>query len=267
MSRSGYYRWLQRADEPDRDYADYRLVKELFDKGRGKYGWRTIKMKLESTKNVLMNHKKISRLMKKFHLVAKIRRLNPYKAILKKTPEHRTFENALNRDFAQTTPRKVFVTDITYLPFNRRMAYLSTIKDVATREIVGWDASLRLELDIVFNTIARMKDNIPPAVLKKALIHSDHGGHYTNPRYIAAIKQLHMVQSMSRKGNCIDNAPMESFFGHFKDDVDYKTYQTFAELKAAIAAYIEYYNNERQQWNLKKMTPAQYRNHLLATPK
>ena len=97
------------------------------------------------------------------------------------------------------------------------------------------------------------------------MIHSDQGFHYTNPEYIRRIKALSMVQSMSRKGNCIDNAPMESFFGHLKDDVDYKSCMTFDELKAAIAAYIHYYNNERQQWNLKKMAPVQYRNHLLTT--
>jgi putative transposase len=91
----------------------------------------------------------------------------------------------------------------------------------------------------------------------------NQGFHYTNPQYIHVIKGLDMIQSMSRKGNCIDNAPMESFFGHFKDDVDYKECRTYEELELLVEEYIEYYNNERYQWDLKKMTPVQYRNHLL----
>ncbi|HEY4478954.1 MAG TPA: IS3 family transposase, partial [Candidatus Paceibacterota bacterium] len=99
--------------------------------------------------------------------------------------------------------------------------------------------------------------------LQDALIHSDQGFHYTNPLYIEQIKGLNMIQSMSRRGNCIDNAPIESFFGHLKDDVDYKDCKTFDELHSLIATYMQYYNNERQQWDLKKMTPVGYRNHLL----
>ena len=110
-----------------------------------------------------------------------------------------------------------------------------------------------------------MKNNVdlPISSFDNIMIHSDQGFHYTNPQYIKVVKDLNMVQSMSRKGNCIDNAPMESFFGHFKDDVDYKECRTYEELEVLIRDYIEYYNNERYQWDLKKMTPVQYRNHLL----
>ena len=119
-------------------------------------------------------------------------------------------------------------------------------------------------MDIVLNTVENMKKNLTIPSLQNILIHSDQGFHYTNPEYIHRLKELNMVQSMSRKGNCIDNAPTESFFGHFKDDVDYKACRTFAELKEMVSQYIHYYNYERPQWNLKKMTPVQYRNHLLA---
>jgi putative transposase len=110
----------------------------------------------------------------------------------------------------------------------------------------------------VLGTLERLPD------VKAGLLHSDQGVHYTNPQYIQRVEKLGLVQSMSRKGNCIDNAPMESFFGHFKDEVDVADCKTFDELKAKIAAYMQYYNNERQQWNLKKMTPVEYRNHLLS---
>ena len=94
-------------------------------------------------------------------------------------------------------------------------------------------------------------------------IYSDQGFHYTNPQYADRVKGMGMVQSMSRKGNCIDNAPIESFFGHFKDDVEYKDCKTFEELKIKVDEYMNEYNNERHQWGIQKMTPVEYRNHLL----
>lgn len=264
VSRSGYYQWLKYADRPAKDYGDYLLIKEVFDKGKGKYGWRTIQMKLKAKKGTVMNHKKIQRIKIKYRLFTKIRKINPYKAIMKKTQEHHTFENLLNRDFNQRTPGRAFGTDITYLPFNHRLAYLSAVKDFASGEIIAWDISRHLEMDVVLNTVKNMKNNPDIVSLSNILIHSDQGFHYTNPEYIHMIKELNMVQSMSRKGNCIDNAPIESFFGHLKDDVDCKDCKTFEELKKTIGQYINYYNNERQQWDLKKMTPVEYRNHLLS---
>lgn len=265
VSRSGYYKWLRHADEQEKDYDDYLLIKEIFDLGKRKYGFRTIQMRLLADKNVVMNHKKILRIMKKYYLVTRIRKINPYKMIMKKTQEHRTFDNLLDRNFQQNVPYKVFCTDITYIPFNRRMAYLSVIKDIASGEIIGWNLSNNLTMPIVLDTIENMKNNnsLPISSFNEIMIHSDQGFHYTNPEYIKKIKDLNMIQSMSRKGNCIDNAPIESFFGHLKDDVDYRSCKTFEELNRIITDYIDYYNHRRYQWDLKKMTPANYRNHLL----
>lgn len=259
VSRSGYYRWLKRADKTDKDYPDYLLIKEIFDKGKKKYGWRQVKMGLERKKKIVMNHKKISRIMRKYNLVVKIRRRNPYKAIMKKTKEHRTFPNKLDRVFNQTVPRRFFCTDITYIPFNNRFAYLCVVKDIASGEIVAWYLLPHLTMALVLKTIEQMKP------YQNALIHSDQEFHFTNPEYIEKIKALEMVQSMSRKGNCIDNAPVESFFGHLKDDTDYKSCKTFEELQLLIKNYIHYYNNERAQWDLNKMTPVEYRDHLVAS--
>ena len=263
VSRSGYYKWLKGVDKPDKDYDDYLLIKAIHDKGKGKYGWRTVQMKLRTNAGIVMNHKKIQRIKIKYRLFTKIRRINPYKMIMKKTMEHRTFENILNRNFNQATPFHTLGTDITYVPFNHRMAYLSAVKDYVGGEIVAWEVSQHLEMDIVTNTIRNLQNNPAISSLQNVLIHSDQGFHYTNPQYIHMVKELNMVQSMSRKGNCIDNAPIESFFGHFKDDVDYKNCKTFEEVKEMISQYIHHYNNERPQWNLKKMTPVEYRNHLL----
>ena len=184
---------------------------------------------------------------------------------MKKTQEHRTCANLLDRNFQITAPYKVFCTDITYLSYNHRMAYLSVIKDIATGEIVSWHLASNLTMPIVFNTIKNMKNNknLPLVSFEGIMMHSDQGFHYTHPKYIKKIKDIKMIQSMSRKGNCIDNAPIESFFGHLKDDIDYRSCKSFEELKQMIKNYMYYYNHGRYQWNLKKMTPVCYRNHLL----
>lgn len=259
VSKSGYYEWLKTADDPDSDYEDYLLIKEIFDKKKGKYGWRTIQMRLKRDKNIIMNHKKIIRIKDKYGLITKVRRKNPYKMIMEKSQEHRTCDNILDRNFKQDKPRQVGCTDITYIPFNHRFVYLSVVKDITTKEILSWNILPHLQMELVLDTIKLL----PQQQLNGMLIHSDQGFHYTNPQYISMLQKLNMVQSMSRKGNCIDNSPIESFFGHFKDEVDYKSCKSFAELKNVITDYMAYYNNDRPQWNLKKMTPVEYRNHLL----
>ncbi len=256
MSRSGYYKWLKCANHKDKDYNDYLKIKEVFDAGKGKYGWRSIKMRLES-----MNHKKIQRIMRKYGLLTKVRKKNPYKEIMKKRMEHSVFPNKLQREFRQTIPFKVFCTDITYIPFQNRFVYLSVIKDIASGEVMAWNMSLYLEMILVTQTIKNMKLDSYEGIM----IHSDQGFHYTNPTYIEMVKELNMIQSMSGKGSCIDNAPIESFFGHLKDELDYKCCQSFEELRLKISEYMQYYNNERKQWTRNKMAPIEYRNHLLAS--
>jgi len=207
-----------------------------------------------------MNHKKIQRIMRKYGLVAKVRRKNPYKAMLKKSLEHRTFPNQLQRQFQQTLPKQVFCTDISYLPFQQSFAYLSVIKDIASGEVAAWQLSLSLEMPLVTETIKKLKTDF----CADSLIHSDQGFHYTNPDYIALVKELGMNQSMSRKANCIDNAPIESFFGHLKDELDYQSCQSFEELYLETERYMRYYNHERKQWTRNRMTPVEYREYLLA---
>lgn len=206
-----------------------------------------------------MNHKKIQRIMRKYDLVTKVRKRNPYKAIMQKRLEHRVFPNILDRAFDQTVPFTVFCTDITYIPFQSAFAYLSVVKDIASGEVVAWNLSNGLEEDLVLDTIRNI-----PRVSDDAMIHSDQGFHYTNPQYIAAVEALGMAQSMSGKGSCIDNAPIESFFGHMKDELDYRSCATFDELHSRVDEYMRYYNCERKQWTHNKMAPVEYREHLLS---
>lgn len=262
ISRSGYYRWLKKGDDR-KDEQDYLIIKKIFDNGKKKLGWRPIQMKLDRKYKIIMNHKKIKRIMREYGLVVKIRRRNPYKDIMKKDLEHRTCANILNREFKQTIPGKVLSTDITYLYYGMsQRAYLSVVKDIASKEIVSWQISNNITLKFVLDSLDDLK-NIE-TIGSETTIHSDQGSHYTSPEYRTKIKELGITQSMSRKGNCIDNAPVESFFGHLKDDVDYMDAKDFNELKEIIGEYINYYNNERYQWDIKKMTPVEYRDHLLS---
>ena len=261
VSRSGYYKWLRNPNK-NKDMKDYLLIKKIFEKGKKKLGWRSIKMALKSDYGIIMNHKKIRRIMNKYQLYTKIRRRNPYKMIMKKTQEHRTCENILNRQFKQDVPGKVLCTDTTYMYYGQsRKAYLSVIKDIASKEIVSWQLSGNLTMKFVLDSMSALKN--VKTLNDKTIIHSDQGFHYTNPEFIQKVKKLNLIQSMSRKGNCIDNSPIESFFGHLKDDVNYKEVKTFNKLNDMINTYMNYYNNERYQWDIKKMTPVQYRNHLL----
>lgn len=261
VSRCGYYKWLNNYGN-NRDWNDYLVIKEIFERGKKKLGWRSIQMRLRADYGMIMNHKKIKRIMRENNLIVKIRRKNPYRMIMKKTQEHCTFNNILDRNFKQNIPGKVFCTDITYLyyGFNKK-AYLSVIKDIASKEIISWRLSNNLTMQFVLDTVDDLKRM---AITDNAIIHSDQGVHYTNPEFIAKVKSLELIQSMSRKGNCIDNASMESFFGHFKDDVDCKSARTFGELLDMVNEYMWYYNNRRYQWEIKKMTPVEYRNHLLS---
>lgn len=270
VSRSGYYNYLKSKDNRNaREQKDLEL-KEIILKAfvhRGyKKGSRSIKMVLEQEFHTVINRKCIQRIMRKYSIKCSIRKANPYRRIMKATKEHTVVPNLLNREFKQDVVGKVLLTDITYMPYGTAcMAYLSTIKDGSTNEILAYHLSKRLTLDIATETIEKLIQNNNALLNPKAFIHSDQGVHYTSPRFQKLLKTYQLGQSMSRRGNCWDNAPQESFFGHMKDEIDYKSCNTFEELQTMIDDYMDYYNNYRYQWGLKKLTPVQYRNQLLAS--
>ena len=240
---------------------DLQLISEIFYKKHKKAGIRTIAMILQNKYGVIMNIKKIARIKKKYGLITKIRKKNSYNVIFKKGLEHRTAPNLLQRQFNVHIPDTVYSTDISYLIYKGgQRAYLSATKDLATKEIVAFNVSRDLSMQTAF---IGLEETLKHKDCSKLIIHSDQGTHYTHPLYVNKLKELGVTQSMSRKGNCLDNAPIESFFGHLKDDVDIKSCKTFDEVKTLVENYIYYYNNERSQWNLNKMTPAERRCHLL----
>ena len=262
ISRSScYYTLKHKNDKEQKDAFDLRLIQEIFDKKHQKAGIRTIYMKLQQNYGITMNLKKIARIKKQYGLITKIRKKNPYNVIIKKGLEHRTAPNLLQRQFDVHIPDTVYSTDISYLIYKGgQRAYLSAAKDLATKEIVAFNVSRDLSMQTAY---LGLEETLKHKDCSRLMIHSDQGIHYTHPLYVNKLKELGVTQSMSRKGNCLDNAPIESFFGHLKDDLDIKSCKTFEEVKTLVENYIDYYNNERSQWNLNKMTPAQRRCHLL----
>lgn len=218
-----------------------------------------ITMLLKSEYNSIMNHKKVLRFMNKYNLLSKVRKRNPYKNIARATKEHRSFSNILNREFSWNTPLTKLWTDISYLYYNWTKAYLSILKDMISWEIISHKVSGNLWLNFVLETIKKSKDKLS----NWSIIHSDQWWHYTNPIYSNQLKKLWIIQSMSRKANCLDNAPTESFFWHLKDEIDLSNCKSFEDLEIYIKNYIIHYNYKRPQRSRKKMTPVQYRNHLV----
>ncbi|PGM50243.1 IS3 family transposase, partial [Bacillus sp. AFS053548] len=262
VSRSGYYNYFSfRASERRTQFENKdskikeNILKAIKFKKRKK-GARQIKMTLQKRFNIVYNLKRIRRIMKKYKIICPIRKANPYKKMLKATQEHSVLPNLLNRNFKQGTPGKALLTDITYLYYgNGHKAYLSTILDSSTNEILAYNVSNRLTLDLAIDTLLKLKRNRRTLLAEGAFIHSDQGSHYTSPTFQKHVKKLGLKQSMSRRGNCWDNALQESFFGHFKDEANIKQCNTLEELKKEIRNYMSYYNNYRYQWNLKKMSP------------
>lgn len=282
VSRSGYYAWLKneekRNEREKRDRADFEIILEAYQHRGYDKGSRGIHMRLLQT-GILMNRKKIQRLMNKYNLVCPIRKANPYKRIAKAKQENTIKPNHLERQFKAYGPKVVLLTDITYLYFGRgQKAYLSAIKDAYTNQILSYVASESLEVDFVLKTIEQLIENHPIPKNQKTLIHSDQGIHYTSMKFQSLLNDKELRQSMSRRGNCWDNAPQESFFGHMKDDMKNLNHlNTFSELQIKIDDYMDYYNNDRYQWNLAKLSPNQYAEfiktgvyplaHLVKTPK
>lgn len=204
VSRSGYYSYLKAADRRrERELEDLKMkeiiLKAFYRRGYKK-GSRSIKMILKHEYDLKLSRKKIQRIMNKYGIVCPHRKANPYKKISKATKEHQVVPNKLNREFKQGIPGKVLLTDITYLPYNGKdRAYLSTIKDASSNEILAYNVSDRITLNIATKTIHKLMNNKKISLHSDSFIHSDQGSHYTSPRYQKLLKKYELGQSMSRR--------------------------------------------------------------------
>ncbi|MBD5134607.1 MAG: IS3 family transposase [Lachnospiraceae bacterium] len=268
VSRSGYYRWVNAADKreekEEKDKADFELIISAYTHRGYDKGARGIHMTLlHQNPPIIMNIKKIRRLMNKYGLVCNIRKANPYRRMAKALKTNAVSDNLVNREFTAYGPRAVLLTDITYIPYNGVFCYLSTILDAFTKQILSYVLSESLEVDFVLETVNGLIEKHGVTLKAETMIHSDQGCHYTSCSFIQLVKDKGLRQSMSRKGNCWDNAPQESFFGHMKDEIDISDCQTFEQVKTIIDDWMDYYNNERYQWQLAKLSPNEYYKYII----
>lgn len=265
VSRSGYYNWVKAADKRDekekQDRADFELILMAYSFRGYDKGAQGIYMRLlHMEPPIIMNVKKIRRLMKKYGLMCNIRKANPYRRMAKAIKTNNVAENLVNREFEKYGPRKILLTDITYIPFDGHFCYLSTIIDAFTKQILSYVVSESLEVDFVLETVNQMVEKHGISLATDTIIHSDQGCHYTSCSFIQLVKDRRLRQSMSRKGNCWDNAPQESFFGHMKDEIRpyIREWKSFQDVKDRIDDYINYYNTDRYQTGLEGMAPDEY---------
>ena len=266
VSRSGYYSWCAAEDKrqarEEQDRRDFELILEAYQHRGYDRGIEGIYMRLLH-KNIIMNVKKIRRIARKYGLSCPVRKPNPYRQIVKELQTDRIFPNVVERKFKRA-PRKVLLTDITYLHYNigneKKICYLSAILDAYTHEILVYQLSENLKVKFVIETVNQLISKYGCTLDNETIVHSDRGCHYTSLKFIEKLKDADFVQSMSRKANCWDNAPMESFFGHMKDDIKkiISKYSSYDEVVAKVDDWIDYYNNDRYQWDLEKLSPAEF---------
>ncbi|MBU3146994.1 IS3 family transposase [Clostridium sp. CF012] len=266
VSRSGYYRWQNNIDTRNEkegaDKREFELILEAYTFRGYDKGSRGIHMRLLN-QGIRMNRKKIQRLMSKYRLKCPIRKANPYRRIAKAMKTDNVSKNLVNREFQEHGPGMILLTDITYLFYNHgNKAYLSVIKDACTNQVMAYVVSESLAVDFVLETVHILMQNHGFSLNSETILHSDQGCHYTSISFRQLLKDKKLRQSMSRRGNCWDNAPQESFFGHMKDELHLERCYSILDLKREIDDYMDFYNNDRYQWNLAKLSPNQYALYL-----
>jgi transposase InsO family protein len=269
VSRSGYYHYLGaeglRWRREKQDRRDFLIIVKAYQFRGYKKGARGIYMRLlHMSPPVHMNIKKIRRLMRKYGLFCPIRKANPYRRMAKALNTNNVAPNLLNREFESRGPRAVLLTDITYIINGKApRCYMSTVIDGCTKELLAWELSESLEIDFVLETVETLIRDHGISLTSDTLIHSDQGSHYTSIQFIRLVDDYDLRQSMSRKANCWDNAPQESFYGHMKDDIDISQCTTVDETRAVISNWVDYYNNDRYQWDLARLSPREYHKYLI----
>jgi transposase InsO family protein len=257
VSRAAYYAGITRLEHVDPDTEKMKMVLKAWETSKKIYGYRRITIYLAQKESIVLNHKAVLRLMNKLGIRSRARKPKMYKKLAENPLYHRA-ENLLNRDFTATKPNQKWVTDVTYILTQQGWAYLSTIKDLYDGFIVahtfGQSNSVQLVIDML--RLAKQKEKVTDGLI----LHSDQGHQYTSQAYYdVLVKEYNITPSMSRRGNCWDNAPMENFFGHLKEEYlrHFKT-PSFDDARQLINEYIHFFNYERIQLKTKQ-TPYERR--------
>ncbi len=256
MARSNFYYHQKRSELADKYKVIKELIQSIYHQHKGRYGYRRITDEL-NIKGILINHKTVLRLMKLLGIKSLIR-VKKYKSY--KGEQGKIAPNILKRNFKATAPNQKWATDITEFNVSGSKLYLSPIIDLFNQEIISYELTERPVFNQVVMMLKKAFKKIPNDT--NLLLHSDQGWQYQMSHYQHLLKGKGIIQSMSRKGNCLDNAIIENFFGILKSEMFYtQKFKSIEELKQEIKKYIFYYNNERIKSNLNKMSPIQYRAH------
>lgn len=256
MARSNFYYHLKKTKKSDKYQELKELIKSIYHKHKGRYGYRRITDEINN-KGIIINHKTVLRLMKLLGLKSLIR-LKKYKSY--KGEQGKIAPNLLKRNFKAEAPNQKWATDITEFNISGNKLYLSPIIDLYNQEIISYELTERPVFNQVVMMLKKAFKKIPNNT--NLTLHSDQGWQYQMKRYQHLLREKGIKQSMSRKGNCLDNAIIENFFGILKSELFYlKKYKSIDQLKKEINQYIDYYNNDRIKSNLNKMSPIQYRAH------
>lgn len=244
VSRSGYYDYIKRLDQPAHDAALAEIIRKQQEACDKTYGYRRMWKWLKRVRKIHRNPKTILRIMKKYDLLSEIRRQRKWRQM--STQLHK-YDNLLNREFHADQPNHKWVTDISYIRTRQGVLYLSIIRDLFDNSIIAYKTGTSQSVNLVLDTI-RLAMQKEKKVAEELQLHSDQGSQYTSQAYFDLTKGYGITPSMSRRGNCYDNAMAENFFSILKTECIYRHHPaTFDEARMLIDNYIYFYNNQRIQ--------------------
>ena len=256
MARSSFYYHQKQCKSTDKYQVIKELIKSIYHKHKGRYGYRRITDEINN-KGLIINHKTVLRLMKLLELKSLIR-VKKYKSY--KGEQGKIVPNILERNFKAAAPNQKWATDVTEFNVSGNKLYLSPIIDLFNQEIISYELTERPVFNQVVMMLKKAFKKIPNNT--NLTLHSDQGWQYQMKQYQHLLKEKGIMQSMSRKGNCLDNAIIENFFGTLKSEMFYtQKFKSIQQLKQEIDKYIIYYNNVRIKSKLNKMSPIKYRTH------
>lgn len=256
VSRSGYYAFMKRQNRSSQEEYLAALIRKCQQKTQGTYGYRRVGIWLKR-QGIQTNHKAVLRIMNKYGLLAQIRRRKKYRQM---SDQLHRYPNILNRDFTASRPNQKWVTDISYIQTPQGTLYLSMIRDLFDNSIVAYKTGTEQSVNLVLRTIREAK--IKETVTAELHLHSDQGFQYTSQAYFTLIQNYGIIPSMSRRGNCYDNAPAENFFSILKTEcIRRHRPKTLDQACQLIDNYIFFYNHERIQLKTK-LTPLEKRRQL-----
>ena len=263
ISKSSYYSCLKKSDyglfrerKDEQDEKDAELIRQVISSNEYPKGTRMIYMMMKKITGKQFSIKKIRRLKRKYGITCPVRKASNNRRAARELLERNLCPNRLKREFRLHKPLEVFLTDVTYIPYDgNKMAYGSAVIDSVTGRLMSFRISDTNDLKLVERSLADLGES---EHCPEALFHSDQGSLYLTDTFQKQVKEYGFTESMSKRGNCWDNAPQESFFGHFKDDVDYRNCRNITELEGKVWKYADYYNFERPQWTRNRMAPVYY---------